>query len=318
MTIVAAASVGVRRCDARPRPTRAASSHMPRTLASQASADAAARCEACAATSMVPALSELTAFREAAATRGAYTAQVSTGEVLFAAIERAPENFAPEDIADIHATLERLLTNISCRATQRDPNLRPIRVSLAALKRRANALLPAPPRKKPRCTSLVTTPPRCALLEAHGPRHLCEHLCYFNFYEPARRRAAAQTPPRPAPAAASSAPSPRHRQPRRPPGRGGRRARRLGCSRSCCGTGRGRSSCRASSSTRPHGARSSGPLPAAARVARRRGGGRRRRRRRRGGRPPRSASTAGAAARSSPSRRPSSRTAGRAPTSCQE
>ena len=159
---------------------------------SEASAGAAARSEACAATSMVPAPSELAAFRAAAATRGAYTAQVSTGEVLFAAIERAPENFAPEDIAETHATLERLLTNISCRATQRDPNLRPLRVALASLKRRANELLPTRPRtKRPRSA----TPPRCALLEAHGPRHLCEHLCYFNFYEPARRRAAAQTPP---------------------------------------------------------------------------------------------------------------------------
>ena len=280
---------------------------------SEASADAAACCVACSAM-VVPALSELVAFRAAAATRGAYTAQVSTGEVLFAALERAPENFAPEDIAEIHTTLERLLTNISCRATQRDPNLRPLRVALASLKRRANELLPTRPRtKRPRSA----TPPRCALLEAHGPRHLCEHLCYFDFYEPARRRAAAQTPPAsPAPAAASSAPSPRqHHQPRRPPGRGGRRARRLGCSRSCCGTGRGRSCCRASSSTRPRGARSTRSSAGCC------ANGPTRRRRPPPTPPPsrrssaRSASTAGAAARSSPSRRPSSRTAGRAPTS---
>ena len=107
---------------------------------------------------MVPALSELTAFRAAAATRGAYTAQVSTGEVLFAALERVPENFAPEDISEVHGTLERLLTNISCRATQRDPNLRPLRVALASLKRRAHELLPTrPSRKRPRSA----TPPRC-------------------------------------------------------------------------------------------------------------------------------------------------------------
>ena len=138
---------------------------------------------------------ELVAFRAAAATRGAYAQQASTGVALVDALELEPGDFEPEVVSEVRTTLERLVTNISCRATQRDPNLRPIRVSLAALKRRTNALLPAPPRKRPRCTSLVTTPPRCALLEAHGPRHLCEHLCYFNFYEPARRRAAAQTPP---------------------------------------------------------------------------------------------------------------------------
>ena len=86
------------------------------------------------------ALSEIAAFRAAAATRGAYTAQVSTGEVLFAALERAPEIFAPEDISEVYATLERLVTNISCRALQRDPNLRPLRVALASLKRRAREL----------------------------------------------------------------------------------------------------------------------------------------------------------------------------------
>ena len=189
---------------------------------------------------------ELVAFRAAAATRGAYAQQASTGVALVDALELEPGDFEPEVVSEVRATLERLLTNISCRATQRDPNLRPLRVALASLKRRANGLLPARPRtKRPRST----TPPRCALLEAHGPRHLCEHLCYFNFYEPARRRAAAQTPPaRPAPAAASrrrargTTASPTAGPWRPPPA--------VWAPRGAAGTGRGRSSYRASCSTR--------------------------------------------------------------------
>lgn len=136
---------------------------------------------------------ELNAFRAAASRRGAYAEQIAAARVAVAAC-LALASPGPHLLA-LRPELARLLCNISCRLSQRDPALRPIRDELAAINSRV--------RLHVRLLGLVSDPPDdaellneaadpCALLQSHGPRHLCGCGCYLRAYEDVRNARAAE------------------------------------------------------------------------------------------------------------------------------
>ena len=146
-------------------------------------------------------LPELDAFYEASARSGAYEVQCDSGDAAHAALESLAQSEAQSDAA-IEALeafvleLDRLLVNISCRINLRRPEiLRPLRTRLNALRRRATLTLKGLGVSNPSAshTKAATAPRRiadrgntCRLMDEVGPRHVCEHGCFFREYEPSR------------------------------------------------------------------------------------------------------------------------------------
>ena len=121
-------------------------------------------------------------FKAAAAQRGAYALQITTAT---AALDAANNNAAA--LLELQPELQRLLVNISCRLSQRDPALRPQRDALSALNSRCNAQLKALGLLKPAAANsskadAATLPADCEKLHSIGPRHICEHGCYLRAY----------------------------------------------------------------------------------------------------------------------------------------
>lgn len=173
----------------------------------------------------------LSRFRASALSRGAYEAQRDDAAALLGRVERqlaplgtadGPSAELPPAVSaallELHSTLARLLTNISCRMADRSAALVPLRASLADTRRHAGVLcrqlglraLPHPDSGSapdPVAAGSEGELPSgggdawdasgvCPLLATCGVRHLCRHLCYYNTYEPFRRlcllRAAAE------------------------------------------------------------------------------------------------------------------------------
>ena len=128
-------------------------------------------------------------FRLAATKSGAYDAQIAAGEAYYEALTQASSDASVEPLKTFMLELNRLIINISCRIGQRRPEiLRPLRSQLTLLRRRVKFQLIAlgvhsPPRS-PRRSHLNVAP--CELLDVEGPRHICEHGCYFREHEPSR------------------------------------------------------------------------------------------------------------------------------------
>lgn len=128
------------------------------------------------------------AFLAAAMKRGAYEEQVRT---LSAAIDAATDSI--EELQSLEPVASRLLINISCRIDERRPALRPLRDSLSAhlslIRQKCKRLghVPTSPhRPSPRRFPTASSTELCSRRTTEGPRHICEHGCYFFAYEPAR------------------------------------------------------------------------------------------------------------------------------------
>ena len=141
---------------------------------------------------------ELSAFYAAAATHGAYEEQADSGDAAHAALAALAETSSQQAITGLEEfilELARLLINISCRINLRNPEkLRPLRTRLSGLRRRAILTLRSLGVSDPaaRAKAASSTSPRrianlgveCELLDELGPRHLCDHGCFFREYEP--------------------------------------------------------------------------------------------------------------------------------------
>ena len=138
----------------------------------------------------------LARFYEMAGRPGAYEAQADAGDAANVALELLAQQNAAQAISALEemvTELNRLLINISCRINLRRPEvLRPLRTRLTAVRRRALQTLKLHGVANPNSRSGTGSSPRrianrgqvCDLLNEIGPRHLCEHGCFFREHEP--------------------------------------------------------------------------------------------------------------------------------------